>query len=85
VEPHAGDFSSAKRSQIHSQLTEGARGLFAQEFAADLVMRTGASLGKDYAAAGSRQMCGEHAARWSTANDESERAGHHGFTVRQLR
>jgi hypothetical protein len=85
VEPHAGDFSSAKRSQINVQLTKRARGLFAQEFAADLVMRTGASLGKDYAAAGSRQMCGEHAARWSTANDECARPGHYEFAVRQQR
>jgi hypothetical protein len=77
--------SGAKSNQINVQITEGARGLFAQEFAADLVMRTGVSLGKDHAAAGSRQMCSEHAARWSTANDESERAGHHGLTVKQLR
>jgi hypothetical protein len=77
--------SSAKRDQINVQIIEGARGLFTQEFAADLVMRTGASLGKDHAAAGSREMCGEYAARWSTANDESERVGHHGFSVRPLR
>lgn len=70
MKPHGGDLSGAKGGQINVQLTEQARGLFAQEFAADLVMRTGASLGEDHAAAGSRQMRGEYAARWSTANDE---------------
>ncbi len=85
MKPHAGDFNSAERRQINVHFIERARGLFAQEFAADLVMRTGASLGKNDAPATSRQMCGEQAPRWSTANDERARPGHHGFTVRRLR
>jgi hypothetical protein len=77
--------SGAQSGQINVQLTERARGLFAQEFAADLVMGTAASLSEDHAAAVSRQMRREYATRWSAANDERARSGHHGFTVRRRR
>jgi hypothetical protein len=85
VEPHGGDLSGAKSGEINAQLAERARGLFAQEFAADLVMGTGASLSEDHAAAVSRQMCGEYAAGWSAADDERARPDHRTFTVRRRR